>query len=125
MKNKIINVLCILMGLLFINGGLNKIFKYIPTPDDLPENLQKLNDAFETIGWLMPLVAVVELAGGILFAIPKTRALGAMVLFPVMTGILLVHIFNAPEGLPMAIILMGLNLFILYENRDRYMAMLR
>ena len=111
MKNKIINVLCILMGLLFINGGLNKIFKYIPTPDDLPENLQKLNDAFETIGWL--------------FVIPKTRALGAMVLFPVMTGILLVHIFNAPEGLPMAIILMGLNLWILFENRDRYMAMLR
>ena len=125
MKNKIVNVLCILMGLLFINGGLNKIFKYIPTPDDLPENLQKLNDAFETIGWLMPLVAVVELAGGILFAIPKTRALGAVVLFPVMTGILLVHIFNAPEGLPMAIILMGLNLWMLFENRDRYMAMLR
>ncbi|MBK7969286.1 MAG: DoxX family protein [Bacteroidetes bacterium] len=125
MKNKIVNVLCILMGLLFINGGLNKIFKYIPTPDDLPENLQKLNDAFETIGWLMPLVAIVELTGGILFAIPKTRALGAVVLFPVMTGILLVHIFNAPEGLPMAIILMGLNLWILFENRDRYMAMLR
>jgi putative oxidoreductase len=125
MKNKIVNVLCILMGLLFINGGLNKIFKYIPTPDDLPEGLQRINEAFETIGWLMPLVAVVELAGGILFAIPKTRALGAIVLFPVMTGILLVHIFNAPEGLPMAIILMAINLWIIFENRDRYMAMLR
>ncbi len=125
MKNKIVNVLCILMGLLFINGGLNKIFKYIPTPDDLPENLRKLNEAFETIGWLMPLVAVVELTGGILFAIPKTRALGAIVLFPVLTGILLVHIFNAPEGLPMAIILMAINLWIIFENRERYMAMLR
>ena len=113
------------MGLLFINGGLNKIFKYIPTPDDLPENLRLLNEAFESIGWLMPLVAVVELAGGILFAIPKTRALGAIVLFPVMTGILLVHIFNAPEGLPMAIILMAINSYIIFENRDRYMAMLR
>ena len=66
-----------------------------------------------------------DVAGGIWFAIPKTRALGAVVLFPVMTGILLVHIFNAPEGLPMAIILMAINLFIIYENRERYMAMLR
>lgn len=125
MKNKIINVLCILMGLLFINGGLNKIFKYIPIPDDLPENLRVLNESLESIVWLMPLVAVVELAGGILFAIPKTRALGAVVLFPVMTGILLVHIFSAPEGLPMAIILMAINLWIIFENRERYMAMLR
>lgn len=125
MKNKIVNVLCILMGLLFINGGLNKIFKYIPIPDDLPENLRILNEALESIVWLMPLVAVVELAGGILFAIPKTRALGAIVLFPVMTGILLVHIYSAPEGLPMAIILMAINLWIIFENRERYMAMLR
>ncbi len=125
MKNKIVNVLCILMGLLFINGGLNKIFKYIPIPDDLPENLRILNEALESIVWLMPLVAVVELAGGILFAIPKTRALGAIVLFPVMTGILLIHIFDAPEGLPMAIILMAINLWIIFENRERYMATLR
>lgn len=125
MKNKIVNVLCILMGLLFINGGLNKIFKYIPIPDDLPEKLRVLNESLESFVWLMPLVAVVELAGGILFAVPKTRALGAIVLFPVMTGILLVHIYSAPEGLPMAIILMAINLWIIFENRERYMAMLR
>ncbi len=113
------------MGLLFINGGLNKIFKYIPTPDDLPEGLQKINEAFETIGWLMPLIAVVELLGGILFAIPKTRALGAIVIFPVMTGILLVHIFNAPEGLPMALMLMAINLYVIFTNQDKYLPMIK
>ena len=125
MKNKIVNVLCILMGLLFINGGLNKIFKYIPTPDDMPENLRLLNEAFESIGWLMPLIAVVELLGGILFAIPKTRTLGAIVIFPVMTGILLVHIFNAPEGLPMALMLMAINLYVIFTNQDKYLPMIK
>lgn len=81
MKNKILFVLCLLVGLLFINGGLNKFFNYIPAPKDMPEDMVKLMTAFMTITWLMPLVATAELVGGILFIIPKFRALGASIRF--------------------------------------------
>lgn len=120
MKNKILFGISLLFGLIFINAGLNKFFNYMPVPEDLPENMLKVMEAFMTIGWLMPLVAVVEIIGGILFIIPKTRALGAIVIFPVIIGILLTHIVNAPSGLPIAIVLFLIDLWVLYENRRKY-----
>lgn len=110
---------------MFINAGLNKYLNYIPVPDNLPEKVQKMNAAFMEIGWLMPLVAAAEIIGGILFIIPRTRALGALILFPVMIGILLTHLIFVPNGLVMALVLMAINLWVIYENREKYMPMIR
>lgn len=120
MKRKITFVICLLYGLLFINAGLNKLFNYIPPPDDLPEAVVKMGMAMAEIGWLLPLVAVAELFGGILVIIPRFRALGAVVLFPIVMGILLIHLTTAPSGLPMALVVLGVLLWILYENREKY-----
>ena len=125
MKQKIIFVLSLLTGLMLINAGLNKFLNYIPVPDDLPENMKRINDAFMEIGWLLPLVGAAELIGGILFIIPKTRALGALVIFPVMVGILLTHIIIMPSGLSLAIVLMAINLWVIFENRDKYLPMIK
>jgi putative oxidoreductase len=94
-------------------------------PEEMPENMMKLMNAFLEIGWLMPLVAIAEIAGGILFIIPKYRALGAIIIFPVMIGILLTHIFNAPSGIPLAVVLLAINIWVIIENRDKFMPMIR
>ena len=125
MKQKIIFVLSLLSGLMLINAGLNKFLNYIPVPEDLPENMKRVNDAFMEIGWLLPLIGAAEILGGILFIIPKTRALGALVIFPVVLGILLTHIIIMPAGLVMAIVLMAINLWVIYENRGKYLPMIR
>ena len=125
MKQKIIFVLSLLSGLMLINAGLNKFLNYIPVPEDLPENMRRVNDAFMEIGWLLPLIGAAEILGGILFIIPKTRALGALVIFPVVLGILLTHIIIMPAGLVMAIALMAINLWVIYENRGKYLPMIR
>lgn len=125
MKKKILLVVGILFGLMFINSGLNKFLNYMPVPDDLPSEMVKLMTAFMTIGWLMPLVAVVEIVGGALFMIPKFRALGAIVIFPIMVGIVLTHIFNAPSGLPIAIVLLAINIWVIIENRAKYLPMIK
>lgn len=114
-------ILFSLFGLMMLNGGLNKFLNYIPAPKDLPEALAKDNAAFAEITWLMPLVAVAEIVGGLLVLIPKTRALGALVLFPVMVGILLTHITVAPDGLLMALILWATLLWIIIDNRHKYL----
>jgi len=125
MKNKILFVVCLLFGLMFINGGLNKLFNYIPVPDDMPEAMVKLTEALMSISWLMPLVAVVEIVGGILFIIPKFRALGAVVIFPIMVGIMLIHTINEPSGFPMALVLLLINLWVIFENREKYLPMIK
>ena len=73
---------------MFINAGLNKFFNYMPMPKNMPENMMKIMGAFMQIGWLMPLIGIVEIVGGILFIPSKYRALGAIIIFPVMIGIL-------------------------------------
>jgi len=125
MKKKILLVVCILFGLMFINAGLNKFFNYIPAPNNLSEKMMKVMAAFMEIGWLMPLVAVAEIVGGILFMIPKLRALGAIIIFPVMIGIILTHIFLEPSGLPLALVLLAINLWVIIENREKYMPMIK
>lgn len=124
MKQKIFTVATVLFALMFINGGLNKFFNYIPVPPDMPAELVKVNTALMQIGWLMPLIAVVELIGGVLLLIPKYRALGAIILFPIMIGILLIHATVAVSGLPLAIILAGILVWILWENRTKYLKLI-
>lgn len=123
MKQKILFGISLLFGLMFINAGLNKFLNYMPVPEDLPEKLVKVNTAIMEIGWLMPLVGFAEIAGGVLFIIPKFRALGAIVIFPVMIGILLTHILIAPSGLPVALVLFAINLWVIFENKHKYLPM--
>jgi putative oxidoreductase len=125
MKRKILNVVSVLFGLLLINGGLNKFFNYMPIPEGLPEELLKDNAALMEIAWLMPLIATAELLGGILILFPKTRALGALVVFPVMVGVLLTHLTVAPEGLIIALVIWAILLWIIYENREKYLPIIR
>lgn len=120
MKNKIFNIVSVFFSLLLINGGLNKFLNYMPVPEDLPAELLNDNIALMEIDWLIPLVGIAEIFGGILIAIPKTRALGVLIVFPVMVGVLLTHIFVAPSGFPIALVLWAVLIWIIYENRKRY-----
>ena len=125
MKQKILFVVSLLFGLMFINAGLNKFFNYMPMPKDLPDSMVKLMGAMMQITWLMPLVGVVELLGGILFIIPKTRALGAIVILPVLIGILLTNVYSAPSGLPIVFVLLAIELWVIIENREKYLPMIK
>lgn len=114
-------ILCLLFGLMFINAGLNKFFNYMPMEKPTPEQM-KLFAAFGEISWLMPLVGTIEVLGGLLFIFPKTRALGAIVILPVMVGIV-THVFTmdkSPMGMSIAGILFLINIWILIDNRGKY-----
>jgi len=97
----------------------------MPVPKDMPANLLKLMGAFMTVTWLMPLIATAEIIGGILFITNKYRALGAIIIFPVMIGILLTHLIIDPSGLPLALPLFAINIWVIIENRYKYLPMIR
>lgn len=120
MKNKITFVLSLLFGLMFINAGLNKFLNYMPMPEHLPEKMLKAMAAFMEIGWLMPLVGVVEALGGLLIIFPKTRALGALMIFPIMVGIVLTNIVQDSSGLPIAGVFSAILIWIMYDNKEKY-----
>jgi uncharacterized membrane protein YphA (DoxX/SURF4 family) len=124
MRKKILFVVGILFGLMMINSGLNKLFHYMPMPENLPEPMLQTFNSFMQIGWLFPLIAVVEIIGGVLFMIPKYRALGALLVFPILVGIILFHAVQAPQGILMAVILMGINIWAIVEDRNKFLALI-
>ena len=126
MKNKILLVLGILLGLLMLNAGLDKLFHFMPPPKpgQMSQAGLDLIDNFKQALWLMPLIGITEIIGGILFMIPKTRALGAIVILPVTVGILLTNILQVPSTLIIALIVLAINIYIIYDNREKYLPMI-
>lgn len=124
MKKKILFIACLLFGLMFINAGLNKFFNYMPVPEDMPKQATTMFNAMLQIGWLMPLLAVGEIAGGLLFIIPKTRALAAVMLVPIMAGILCSH-FYLGEGFTIPLVMTAILTWVIVENWQKYLPMIR
>ena len=54
MKKIILFVLALLLGLLFVNAGMDKFFHYMPMPEQMPEEIVKDFQAMMEIAWLMP-----------------------------------------------------------------------
>lgn len=124
MKKKILFVLSLLFGLMFINSGLNVFFNYMPPPADMPEDTMQMFTGTMQIKWLMPLVGAVQFVGGVLFIIPRFRALAAVIISPVMVGIMLTHLTIAPEGLPIALPLFAILIWVIVENKEKYLPMI-
>ncbi|WP_267404667.1 MULTISPECIES: MauE/DoxX family redox-associated membrane protein [unclassified Chryseobacterium] len=119
-------IISLLFGLMFINAGLNKFLNYMPMEKPTPEQM-KIFTAFGELSWLMPLVGAVEVIGGLLFIFPKTRALGAIVILPVMVGIV-AHIFTldkSTSGMSIAGIMFLINLWMIIDNKEKYKALVK
>jgi putative oxidoreductase len=79
--------------------------------------------AFGPTGY-MKFIKVMEILGGILVAIPRSRNLGLLVLGPILVNILAFHAFiTAGEGLlsPMVIIVVLLAAFLLWTERRAFL----
>lgn len=124
-KSKILFVVALLFGLFFINAGLNKFFNYMSMPKDMSEKMIKAFGAFMEIGWLMPLVGIAEIVGGVLIIFPRSRALGARIIFPVMVGIVLTNIVQDKSGLPIALVFSAILIWIMVENKNKYLPLIR
>ncbi|MFT4665960.1 MAG: putative oxidoreductase [Polaribacter sp.] len=123
MKDKILLGVSVLLGLIMTVSGLNKFLQFMQMPE-MPEAATATMEALGASGWIIALVAIAEIVGGILLMIPKTRALGAIVLFPIILGVFLFHVVQAPEGIIMGLVLLAINVWVIFENKEKYMPMI-
>ena len=105
MKTKITLALRILFGLLFFASGLVGLLNLVPPPTDLPEKLKIFNDGLMASGYFMPLLKATETVCGLLLILGMWVPLSLVVLAPIVLNIFFVHLFLAPEGLILAIVL--------------------
>ena len=117
----------ILLGLLFIMSATVVLLKLVPTPP-MPEGtpMAMFMGAFGPTGY-MTFIKVLELVGGILVAIPRTRNWGLLIVGPILVNILAFHIFSTKGvGLenPMIIVIVALTAYLLWVGRKAFVGLL-
>jgi len=118
----------VLLGLMFLMASVMFFLNFGPKPE-FPEGspIAMFMGAFGPTGY-MHFVKVFELLGGILVAIPRTRALGLLLLGPVIVNIIAFHIFiTGGQGLidPMLDAIIVLALYLLWVERRKFAALLK
>lgn len=114
----------VLMGLMFAFSSIVVLFNLVPQPE-LTGDIKTFMDGLEVSGYMMTTVKIIEMVCAVAFISGMFVPLANVVIFPINVNILLFHIFLAPEGLLVSILLMLANLFLAYYYRDKYKHMLR
>lgn len=95
----------LLLGFVFFAAGLTGLLNLVPTPPDLPERLQTFTDGLMATTYFMPFLKSTETVCGLMLLSGFFVPLALVILAPIAIHIFLVHAFLAPEGLPLAVII--------------------
>ena len=113
----------VILGLIFVVFGLNGFFGFIDPPESNEAMTTFMTALFGT-GYFMNIVKVVEVVSGLMILLGRWLPLGLILLAPVSVHILAAHIWLDPAGLPMAIVIIVLQLFLAFAYRDSFSGIL-
>ena len=114
----------VLLGLIFVVFGSNIFLHFIPMPP-LPATLAGDFSKALMQSHYIYVVGLLQVIGGLLLLIGRYVPLGLTLLGPVIVNILLFHILLQPSGLPMAIIVAVLALFLLWRYRTNFAGLVK
>jgi putative oxidoreductase len=111
MKQKLPLVARVLLGLIFVASG---IAFFLTTPPPLEGAMADFFKGMAATGYFFYLLKGTEIVCGLLLISGRFVPLALVVLAPVILNIFLVHTFMAPEGLPVAIVLGALEIYLAF-----------
>jgi putative oxidoreductase len=123
MKAKLVIGARVLLGLIFFVFGLNFFLHFIPQPPPSGPAGAFAGALFAT-GYFFVVLKVIEIVSGALLLAGRFVPLVLAVLAPIVINILLFHGFLAPAGVPLAIVVLALELFLAWSYRSVYRPML-
>jgi uncharacterized membrane protein YphA (DoxX/SURF4 family) len=114
------------MGIIFTVMGLNGFLNFLPQPTTpMPDGAVKFSLALAESGYLMQLTMGVQVIVGVLLLVNRFVPLALVLLAPVVVNIFAFHLFLAPDGLPVAIVVAALEIALAWANRDAFRSVLR
>lgn len=114
----------VLLGLMFVVFGSNIFLQFLPMPPQKPSLATDFGMALFQSHYIY-IVGFLQVAGGLLLLIGRYVPLGLTLLGPVIVNILLFHIFLETSGLPMAIVVSVLALFLLWRYRANFAGLVK
>jgi uncharacterized membrane protein YphA (DoxX/SURF4 family) len=124
MQKKVFIGVQLLTGLLLVIVGVNKLRGVLSVGSVNPA-MDAFLTALSATGYLMELVAIVEILAGVAFLLNKYTALMAVVLMPVLLNALLAHLFLNPAGAGGPLVLMLFTVGVMYHHREQYTRILQ
>jgi putative oxidoreductase len=116
-----IHISRILLGLVFAVFGSNAFLHFIPIPP-MSGNAGAFMGALFSSGYIY-VIAGLQVVGGLLLVIGgRFVPLGLTLLGPVIVNIMLYHIFLDQSGMPIAVVISILSLFLLWVYRYKFPA---
>ena len=114
----------ILLGLVFVVFGLDKLIHIFPVPPTPPGVIGEYTHAMTSTHY-MAVVGVFEMAGGLLLLIGRFVPLGLCLLAPVIVNILIVDVLMMPSALLVGLVVTLLWLLIFYRERSAFAGIFR
>jgi uncharacterized membrane protein YphA (DoxX/SURF4 family) len=114
----------ILLGLVFFVFGLNGFLSFIP-PQPMPSGAMAFAGGLFQSGYFFPMLKTIEVVAGALLLANVFAPLALAVLAPIVVNIFAFHAFLAPAGLPIAVLVLALEIYAAWTYRDAFRSMLR
>ena len=113
-----------LLGLIFVVFGSNMFLHFIPMPPPSEGPAREFMTALFLSHYLY-VVGALQVVGGVLLFTGRWTPLGLTLVGPVIVNILCFHTLMAPAGLPMAIVVSLLALFLLWRYREQFAGLVK
>jgi putative oxidoreductase len=110
-----------LLGLIFLVFSLNFFFHFLPIPQPvMSAKAQAFSGGLYGSGYFFQYMKVIEFSSAIALIINRYTAFFLLILFPVSVNIFLFHSILAPAGVPVALTIIILHLFLGFAYRKYY-----
>jgi putative oxidoreductase len=112
-----------LLGLIFVVFGLNMFLHFIPMPPP-PEGPAREFLTALFLSHYLYVIGALQVAGGLVLLSGRWVPLGLTLLGPVIVNILFFHALMEPAGLPIAVLVSALALFLVWNYRKNFAGIL-
>jgi hypothetical protein len=115
----------VLLGLCFFVFGLDYFLHFMPPPTGpFPAGAMEFGGALMKTGYMFPLIKGTEVLAGALLLSNRFVPLALALLAPVIVNIVAFHAFLEPDGLPLVLAILAIELGLAWSHRAAFLPML-
>lgn len=114
-----------LLGIIFLFNGINMFAQFMPLPNpQQPDLAQRFLNILHEGGYFYPILGAAKILTALALFSNRYLPLMLVVMFPVTLNGVLFHLKMDPMMAPVALVVMAIQGYLMYRNREAYFPML-
>jgi hypothetical protein len=114
-----------LLGVIFLVNGVNMFAQFMPLPNpEQPDLAQRFLNILREGGYFYPTLGAVKIGTALALFSNRYLPLMLIVMFPITLNGVLFHLKMDPMMAPVAVVVMFMQCYLIYRNREKYQPML-